>query len=711
MKIFKKLLCFCVLSCLTLGIGFGASMLLPNDKSSAAVVSEETFEYITLSRNGQKIDETNLKTVDETTYVIANDTITMTFKPLEYSYEFAINETTFIVVSETISIPYVINDDEPEKSNFPETFEFDGHTYYYRVNESTAVLNIYEESPLITAAAPIATTNRNNAITYTYTPESLITITIIKSITLKTEAPDTSFAFSVNTFTNINKTYIISFLRPVVRFADAAEHIVRFTCNGLDAGNNEYVDNIIPNEKDYNSVQMDFLNNSYTEVNPLYFAINYNGFVYTFELYSKKFNGVDYLFVNYIDEIKESNNQYLATRLILNQDQELELDTSNTIHSMHSTEVNEFSFVFTETGRYSIEIYDSTYIYGFENPNYMQQSFYITDGEKSNFENIYIIAQTQDDEGTDLEYIVSTSNVNNNVKATIKNLNDFVKVGGQDVSLADVVDRIEVIKTTFGGSTNDPQTTTYLPEEIESMLNDEGDLILTFSNDAYYQIFIYQKDTAEIIYYDFIVVKYAKTTFTVPLVDEEGEPIYDPVTGLQKTDTYEATIPFKTEIIEYTKNILSSLNVKTKFKSSGATEIPKTLGKTYTNTYTISYGVQSVSMEQFDLVKEDGGEKVTVPGLHLKVFGVGDITLSVTFNGVTTDYILNSEKGQNTISFTEYGTYTVRLVDSMGTQTSGVFKYSKKLNTSAIALIILSGIIVLAIGAFIMISRGKVKTR
>jgi hypothetical protein len=279
--------------------------------------------------------------------------------------------------------------------------------------------------------------------------------------------------------------------------------------------------------------------------------------------------------------------------------------------------------VFTETGRYSIEIYDSTYIYGFENPNYMQQSFYITDGEKSNFENIYIIAQTQDDEGADLEYIVSTSNVNNNVKATIKNLNDFAKVGGQDVSLADVVDRIEVIKTTFGGSTNDPQTTTYLPEEIESMLNDEGDLILTFSNDAYYQIFIYQKDTAEIIYYDFIVVKYAKTTFTVPLVDEEGEPIYDPVTGLQKTDTYEATIPFKTEIIEYTKNILSSLNVKTKFKSSGATEIPKTLGKTYTNTYTISYGVQSVSMEQFDLVKEDGGEKVTVPGLHLKVFGVG----------------------------------------------------------------------------------------
>lgn len=703
MKIFKKILCFCVLSCLTLGIGFGAWMLLPDDKSSAAVISEETFEYITLSRYRQKLDESNLKTIDETTYVIANDSITMTFKPMEYAYEFAaIDESKFIVDATTITQTY-----DPTISN---SFEFDGETYYYIINPGTGVLNIYRD--LSTGAPPIATSNRNNAITFSQpTPDSPVTIKILKSITLKDDAPNVDFAFSVNAMSTI-KTYIISFLRPVVRFADASEHIVRFTCNGIDAGTDGLVDNIIPNEKDYNSVQLDFLNNSYTEANPLYFAINYNGFVYTFELYSKEFNSVDYLFVNYIDEVKEDNNQYLATRLILNQSLEYEVDTSNAIHALTGgTNINEFSFVFTETGRYSIEIYDSTYLYGFENPNYMQQSFYITDGAKSNFENIYIIAQTLDEEGKELEYIVSTSNVNNDVKTTIKNLNDFAKEGGQDVTLADVIDRIEVIKTTFGGSTNDPKTTTYLPEDIEPKLNDEGDLIFTFDSDAYYQMFIYQKGTEEIIYYDFIIVKHAKTTFTVPLVDENGEPIYDPVTGLQKTDTYEATVPFKTEIIEYTKNILSSLNVKTKFKSSGATEIPKTLGKTYTNEYTISYGVQSVSMEQFDLVKEDGGEKVSVPGLHLKVFGVGDITLSVTFNGVTTDYILNSEEGNNTISFTEYGTYTVRLVDSMGTQTSGVYKYAKKLNTSAIALIILSAIIVLAIVAFIMISRGKVKTR
>ena len=256
MKIFKRILCFCVLSCLTLGIGFGASMLLPDDESSAAVISEETFEYITLSRHGQKIDETNLKTVDETTYVIANDSITMTFKSLEYAYEFGVvDESKFIIDSETINIPYEVDPDEPLNSNFPETFEFEGNTYYYRINESTSILNIYEESPLLLATPPIATTNRNDLITYTYVPENLITITIIKSITLKDDAPDVSFAFSVNAMSTV-KTYIISFLRPVVRFADASEHIVRFTCNGLDAGTGDFVDNIIPNEKDYNKVQV-----------------------------------------------------------------------------------------------------------------------------------------------------------------------------------------------------------------------------------------------------------------------------------------------------------------------------------------------------------------------------------------------------------------------------------------------------------------------
>jgi hypothetical protein len=153
------------------------------------------------------------------------------------------------------------------------------------------------------------------------------------------------------------------------------------------------------------------------------------------------------------------------------------------------------------------------------------------------------------------------------------------------------------------------------------------------------------------------------------------------------------------------------MNLNIKYNSSGDSVQAKHLGKTYTNIYTISYGVQAVILERYELIIKDGSEETVVPGLHLRVYGVGDITLDVTYNGVTTSYTLNSEIGQNTISFYDYGSYTVKMVDSMGTQTAGVYKYSKKLNTSALALILLSSLLVLIILVFVLVARGKIKTR
>lgn len=704
MKLFKKLLCFCALTCLALGIGFGTSALNSDDKSSAVSMTPEAFEYVTFSRNGQKLGEEHLKFTDDTTYIVANESITMTLKPMKYRYEFTADPANFIISSETIKVLY-----DTENDKFPDTFEYRGTTYYFRHNEAGAVVNIYLSDPVISGSPPITTTDRNNAITYTYIEDTEINITIVDSITLKSEVSDIAFTFSINDGMVI-KTYTVQFLRPVVQFANAQEPIVRFTCNGLDAGYGDYVENIIPNELDYNSVQIDFLNNNYSEFNPLYFEINYNGFVYTFELYSKIYDSVNYLFVNYIDEVKTANNQYLATGLSLNQNQELELDTNHLINAFNGADTNEFSLCFTKTGRYEIKIYDSTYLYGFANPNFMKTSFYIKDKSKSNFENIYIIAQTQENDGTDIEYIVSTSTLNKNVKVTIKNLDNFAKVGGEPVTLADVIEKIEVKKTTFGGSTNIPTPTDYFPEDIEDDIFN-GDLTLKFDTDAYYQITIYQKNSTQTIYYDFTIVKHAKTTFTVPLVDENSDPIIDPVTNRQKTDTYEATVPYRTEVITYTMNILSSMNLNIKYKSSGDSVQAKHLGKTYTNIYTISYGVQAVILERYELIIKDGSEETVVPGLHLRVYGVGDITLDVTYNGVTTSYTLNSEIGQNTISFYDYGSYTVKMVDSMGTQTAGVYKYSKKLNTSALALILLSSLLVLIILVFVLVARGKIKTR
>ena len=91
-------------------------------------------------------------------------------------------------------------------------------------------------------------------------------------------------------------------------------------------------------------------------------------------------------------------------------------------------------------------------------------------------------------------------------------------------------------------------------------------MVLTFEEDAYYEITIYQKGTKAIKYYEFTIVKHAKTTFTIPLVDANGEPIFTEE-GKQASTTYEAETPFTTEIKDYSKNILSSMDLTIKYKS------------------------------------------------------------------------------------------------------------------------------------------------
>ncbi len=708
MKFFKKILCFCILTCLGIGIGFGVAMLQkPSQLSSAIVVSEETFEYISLSTKGQALSMDNLKTVDNTTYVIANDSVTISLKPLKYSYrELTLNEDEYIISKEIVTIPY-----DSETENYEQSFDLFDTTYYYQIDNLN--LNIYA-SPVSGNPLRLATSENNKAISFVKNDNVNIIVTFITKITLKTTTPNTTFSFQVNS-NGILKSYNLEFMRPMIEFANGKEPIVEFICKGLDAGA-EFTDYSIPVEHDYNTVQMNFLSNHYNENNKLYFKINHNGFVYDFELYSKTYDGNSYLFVNYIDATNTKNNQYLATALKASTTTtpstpgqpaaEPELDKNHLIKELEAGLNNTFSLVFDTKGRYSIEIYDATYLLGFDNANYMQTSFYITDATKSIFDNIYIIAQTQDNDGKDIEYIVSSSTLNNNVKATIKNLDNLKDASGNPVPLDSVIETIEVTKTNFGGSSNVHVTTTYTPADIEELLQN-GDFVLFFDDDAFYEINIYQKNSDIKIYYNFTIVKFAKTTFAVPLVDENGSPILDE-NDVQKRENYEATTPFKTEVINYKLNILSSMSVKLKFRSTGAAEQPKNLGKTFTNMYTVSYGVQSVNMERFEI---KNSEDKNVPGLHLRFYGVGNIRVEVTVNGTTTLYELNSELGNNTISLENYGNYSVRMVDSMGTEMIRVYSYHKKLNTSAIALISLAAFLGVAILLFVLRARGKVSTR
>ena len=85
--------------------------------------------------------------------------------------------------------------------------------------------------------------------------------------------------------------------------------------------------------------------------------------------------------------------------------------------------------------------------------------------------------------------------------------------------------------------------------------------------------------------------------------------------------------------------------------------------------------------------------------------------VTVTVNGKTTTHNLNYEKNKATLCLSEYGTYTIRLVDSMGTETVKIYKLEKKMNTSALLLIGLSSFIVVVIVLFVLKARAKIPTR
>lgn len=721
MKILKKVIyVFCFMLLVPL-----ITFALPSHTAKAAEEDElDIFKYVTISQQGQTIKTKHIKTIGDNAYVIANSAVTIRLNTLSHNYYFenVLDDTHYYTLT------YEKTFTKQANGSYESSFEYiDGKTYYYKIPELTQTLNIYDIDPTGSVSiSPIVTSLQNSLISFTDIDSDGDTITDTRKLTIiygyvyKNNLESDTFEFSIRTNWGANN-YSLIFNKPVVKFANAENPIVKFICSGLDAGATEYVDTTIRREQTYLNVQVDFLNNTYTETNPLYFDINSDGFVYTFELYSKEYNSQEYLFVNYYDVEKEGNNQYLATKLTSDGLGGFVLDSDVSAR----IKIDElFSLVFNQTGRYEIKIYDSTYIYGLNNPNFYSTSFYIKDETITAFENIYIVSQTFDDDGNPLDYIVSTSALNNNVLTTIKNLKNLgVDGGGNPILLEDVVDRLEVRKTTFGGSSNIPTKTTYTVADIKKQLETSNEFTLYFEEDAYYQISIFKKKPQSAVpdpgdedakeedadcYYDFTIVKHAKTTFSVPQVDADGEPIFDETTNQQKLDTYEASTPFKTEIINYRKNILDDMTLVTKINNIGTRSHP--LHKTFINEYTISYGMERVSIEKIEIAVSDD-EKKKEDKLDIQFKGVGKLTVKVTFNHKTTEYELNYEEGNSTLTFNEYGTYSIELVDSMGTKTTATFSLDKKLNFSAIALIILSSIVVGVVLIFVIRARGKVATR
>ncbi len=706
---------------------------------SVSVMGEQVpdyplLDYVSLSMRDKKFDYTNMKaTFDETRYsnrtdrsnvnyiVSVNDAFSINFKPLEFRYSLSYSGASNYSVK-TTTIPLKAG---------AESFEYEGITYYFRLY--TRTLNIYRIDPASSSAIPIVYSQNNENELIKFTTDAYLNentnrydtyvneIILTNSITLNSDSAQINgnyeYPVSIGVYTTSTSTqaqqYTLTITKPAITFANNEEAIANFA--SFKIGGYSENDNWLKPEQSFNRLELTFLSNkyNYSENNPLYFNINYNGFVYTFNVYSKIYGTQEYLFVNYSDSSNEDPNKrlsHLATELIshtTNGNIVYEPDPNNSVISN-----NNFTMTFEKRGRYEIEFYDNTHLLGSSNANYYSTSFYVKDDSgtvDSAFENIYIIAEANKSDGSS-EYIVNTSIQNFSVKSTIKNLIDETKTN----ELKDVIKYIEISKTLYGSSDNITTYEYYIPTgssytqeilnlktshpdwdiniyedfdaEDKNFINNNGDFSFLSEADGYYEIAVHKvsssKQTKD---YNFTIVTQAKATFTV-----DGK-------------TLEASEPYKTQPSTHTKQIQNNDKIafSLTFSSNPTNVKTPNIDKTYINSYTVLLGRQLVTIEA-----DIGKDYIT-----FNCQGVGDMLVEITFNGETVPYSLNSEDGNGSVTFYDYGTYTVKITDSMGTTDIQTFSLTKKLNTSAILLIVFAGVILLAVVTFVIISRAKPKTR
>lgn len=696
----------------------GLGLNVPSQKSTSAVdmPASDIFNFVSISQENQVISPSNITLSEDglTAYITAKNAVTINFLPLQYNYTFKIGGET----SQNLEDHFFISwSDEIQLEGDNGTFTYNGEEYNFTVTTTSHYLQILSQATAGTTPTPSASSQHSALLNFNYDTH---TLKIAESLVLKkTENLDLTISIvSMSYGSSYSNSYHLVFLQPIQNF-DTDKFISYKLFDGTESEGS--VVPAIKNDTVFHKLQFSITNNDYTEQNPLYINVNYNGFIYNFVMFSKDLDGTKYICVEYMDQQYPSS---LATKFNYDEDTgEYSLDETSAVYpAIVGDKVNEFVFEFTETGRYELEIYDNTHTYGLTNENYYTSTFYILSQNNSDYNNIYAIAQSLDENDNPIEYInikseklqingVTVTNdiisLNTGILVTLKNL-----TLDSNKSLSDIINGITISRTIFGSSNNIPEVRNYTATEIENALktntalqsddgeyysvgfNDDGEISINFKNDAYYEIYIQPKTNAtenNTTTYKFQVIKQAKSSFTY----FENGVEHDEV----------AQTPYHTEIKTPSTNIRSSLKVNfsalTEAQQDTPTPHSETLIKTYVNTYEIRFGMEQVNMQA----------AISATAISVAFYGVGDINVAVTFNGKTENYVLNSETNNNVLSFYEYGTYTFTMVDSMGTTTSNSFTLKQSLNTSAIVLIVLSAVILLFIIIFILRARGKVHAK
>lgn len=679
MKFSKKISFFSLLFLMIIGLFVGTHIPQNSPSVFAANLGYDYENYLAITSNSS-LTKNNIKKINNNTYSIIS-TNTISFIPDVFGYRFDFRQTSFTDFNLTYSSPITLDNDIGE---FEISYLHKTTTYYYEINSNK--LNIYTSELRSQYPSSLKLSEITNDYYYGVNYNHLTReMTYITGIMYNFNRSETKLDLQVYGRSSTHN-FTFNIVKPIAKFAHQQETILNFNCQGIDAGSSEegFNPTWLPSERIFKSVTIKFFRN-YTQNNPLFFNINYNGFVYYYKIYTKD----NQLILDYIDEKNPKTNTYAIN--------------SGAIFSD-----NTFDIKFDKIGRYEIEVYDLTFDSSLSiqenidnDSNYYTTSFYIYDDTKT-YENVYIVAESINGD-QHLDYLVTgsskTATLNNDIKVSFKNLyflsqSDFQKI------------KIVITKTIYTISISSQKFTyTYDTSELmQECYNNNTDFSLTFEDDARYNISLYYGDNSTaFLTTNYDIVKQPKTIFQV---GEEGDEYYDRYieTEYYKKTEKSYTIPLTSQIIlDITYNNIDGVPVKDTASNS-------TFNKTYLNEFKIFFGISKINIERYTRIIQEGNNTTEATTLDIKISAVGSANVTVLFNGEETHYFFE-ENENKVLSFSEYGDYKIYVVDEMGTAASQSFSYQKSLNTSAIVLIVLSLIIVLAIVIFILISRAKVQTR
>ena len=315
------------------------------------------------------------------------------------------------------------------------------------------------------------------------------------------------------------------------------------------------------------------------------------------------------------------------------------------------------SISFDRSGKYTVEIYDKTYICNNNSKNYQHYEFSIkTDAP------FYFTATTKDNEGN-LDLLGYGQATNNETTLTFNNYS----------SIRNFIHYTEGIQVTHtympSVSQNVSETIIYEAGTFSSAKNE-----LKFTKDGNYHIVIYSKENQIISEFAFRIIKDIRSYFVI-----DGE----------------------------------------EYRVDAGVKENQTITKTHTGTVERVYkeGISGFSEYSIDLKIANSSPAIngvsnnarTSNPVDIEVRGVGNITVSVSQDGKVSTTIYKD--GDKLPTFTEQGKYFIKLTDEMGNETSKSFSITIKLNAAAIILIVLAAaIVVLAIITFI-VSRFRIKVR